>query len=145
MSEGHVIRTKDVYIVFTSNAATQQAVTVASHLADAMGASLTMIDFQCTPHPDQPGNAVGASGEHKGLIERLRMDGDRLNARFYVCRSIEQAVPLAFSPHSLIVIGGRRSWLPTRTERLRRTLEAAGHFVLFVDGTDSYGDAQGLS
>ena len=26
-------------------------------------------------------------------------------------------------------------WLPTRTERLRRALESAGHFVLFVDET----------
>ena len=135
MSDGQPIRTKDVYIVFTSSAATQQAVTVASHLADAMDASLNMIDFHCTPHPDQPGHAVDPSAEHKGLIERLRTDGERVNARFYVCRSLEQAIPVAFSPHSLIVIGGTRSWLPTRTERLRRALEAAGHFVLFVDRT----------
>lgn len=134
MNQARTIRTNDVYIVFTSNAATQQAVNVASRLADAMGASLTMVDFQCTRHPDRP--PVGDPGdEDKGLIERLRLDGERVNARFYVCRTVEQAIPLALSPHSLVVIGGRRSWLPTREERLRRALEAAGHFVIFVDET----------
>jgi hypothetical protein len=145
MSQGQVIRTKDVYIVFTSNAATQRAVTVASRLADAMGASLTMIDFQCTPHPERPDDSAQPSGEREGLIERLRMDGEGIKARFYVCRSLEQAIPVALSPHSLIVVGGRRSWLPTRTERLRRALEAAGHFVLFVDGTATHGASAGLS
>jgi hypothetical protein len=34
---------------------------------------------------------------------------------------------------SLVVIGGRHSWWPTRPERLRRTLEAQGHIVVFVN------------
>jgi hypothetical protein len=28
-----------------------------------------------------------------------------------------------------MVVGGRHSWLPTQTERLRRALERAHHFV----------------
>jgi hypothetical protein len=45
---------------------------------------------------------------------------------------MKQVIPSAFRSHSLIVIGGRPSWWPTRPERCRRLLEAAGHFVVFV-------------
>jgi len=44
-------------------------------------------------------------------------------------------MPSVFKPHSLIVVGGRIGWLPTRPERMRRMLEAAGHFVMFVDAS----------
>ena len=43
------------------------------------------------------------------------------------------SIPFAFSPRSLVVVGGRHSWLPTSTERLRRALERAHHFVIVVD------------
>ena len=51
----------------------------------------------------------------------------------YACHSVRQAIPFAFSPRSLVVVGGRHSWLPTQTERLRRALERAHHFVIIVD------------
>jgi hypothetical protein len=61
---------------------------------------------------------------------------------------------MAFKPNSLVVIAGRRGWLPTQSTRWRRALEAAGHFVVFVDTStpnvlgsrqESIGDRQSAS
>jgi hypothetical protein len=72
----------------------------------------------------------------------MRIGGDlakRLGVRLVVIHlptaDLQRDFSRAARPHSLIVIAGRRSWWPTRTERWRRSLEAAGHFVVFVDTT----------
>jgi hypothetical protein len=130
------VRTTEVCVVFTSISSTRSAISIASELANALAASLTLIQFRPTRYPLQPDLATpDPCGEVRMLVEHLRANGYAINARSFVCRSVQQAIPLAFSPHSLVVIGGRRSWLPTHTERLRRALENAGHLVLFVDGT----------
>jgi hypothetical protein len=74
------------------------------------------------------------------FVDQVRWQGTAVAVRSYVCHDERQAIPFAFRPHSLIVIGARRSWLPTRIERLRRALERAGHFVLFVDEANRQGD-----
>ena len=58
--------------------------------------------------------------------------------RVFLCRDEEKTIPYAFKPHSLVVIGGRHSWLPTRAERWRHALEAAGHFVVLVDPSELF-------
>jgi hypothetical protein len=59
----------------------------------------------------------------------------------YLCRTVRDTIPLAFSQQSLIVIGRRPSWWPTRTERLRRVLEAAGHMVVGIDPSGATGSS----
>ena len=67
------------------------------------------------------------------FIERLQAEGIDIRVRVYLCRDRRPAIPLAFKSHSLIVVAGRRGWWPRQSQRLRRMLEAAGHFVVFVD------------
>jgi hypothetical protein len=57
--------------------------------------------------------------------------------RVYLCRDEASTLDCAFREHSMIVVGGRRSWLPTRAERRRHALEGAGHFVVFVDPSNT--------
>jgi hypothetical protein len=128
------IRVGEVYVVFTSLEGTLAAVRVARDLAGGLGAPLTLIDFRTVPFP----SAVESPGmrspiEADAFVERLRDEGCELRARVYLCRDASKAFPAAFRRHSLIVIGGLRRWWPTRPERWRRELEAAGHFVVFVD------------
>jgi hypothetical protein len=74
--------------------------------------------------------------ETDAFIARLRAETLDIRVRVYVCRDGRRAIPLAFRPHSLIVVAGQRSWWPIESERWRRTLEAAGHFVVFVDTSE---------
>jgi hypothetical protein len=131
------IRTDAVSVVYTSFDDTLEAAKTAADLAQAMGAPLRLIHFR-TVLPQVPVNDPGGLSplESDGFLERLRGEGITAVARVYLCRDEARTIPYAFKPHSIVVIGGHRSWWPTRAERLRDALEAAGHFVVFVDPSE---------
>jgi hypothetical protein len=130
-------RAADVYVVFTSVDETLAAVQVASRLAKALTTRLTVIHFQAVPYPlatDAPSDHSPA--EMDAFVDALRGLGIGVRVRVYLCRDPRREIASAFKSHSLIVIGGHRSWWPTRSERWRRALEAAGHLVVFVDKSE---------
>jgi hypothetical protein len=143
-------RHSEVCVVFTSRCDTQpaaQTARVARDLARALAVPLTFIVFKRASQGGHTASAPGQNEEVEALVKELRAAGDAVTTRVYVCHSVRQAIPLAFSPRSLVVVGGRHSWLPTETERLRHALERAHHLVIVVnDGIgarakDAYGDA----
>jgi hypothetical protein len=131
------VRTDAVYVVFTSIDDTLAAVRVASDLAKAMAVPLTVIHFRAVPYALSVDRPDGLSPvETDGFVNRLRAAGLDTRVRIYLCRSAHRAIPMAFKEHSLVVMAGRRRrwWWLSRSERWRRALEMAGHFVVFVDG-----------
>jgi hypothetical protein len=131
------IRTDAVYVVFTSIDGTLAAVRVAGDFARAFGVPVTLIHFRTVPYALSVDEPTGVSPvETDAFIARLRAETLDIRVRVYVCRSGRRAIPLAFRPHSLIVVAGQHGWWPTESERWRRTLEAAGHFVVFVDTSE---------
>jgi hypothetical protein len=133
-SPSQYIRTSEVYVVFTSIEATLAAVRVGSQLAEALAAPLTLVHFRAVPYGialDQPTGESPA--ETVAFMDRLKSHGLEVRLRVFLCRSPRRAIRLALRGHSLVLLGGRRSWWPGRATRWRRALEAAGHFVLFVD------------
>jgi hypothetical protein len=131
------VRTDAVYVVHTSIDDTLAAVRVAGDFAKALGVPITLIHFRTVPYALSVDEPPGMSPvETDAFVTRLRAEGLDTRVRVYLCRDPRRAIPLAFRPHSLIVVAGRRSWWPTESERWRRTLEAAGHFVLFVDPSE---------
>jgi hypothetical protein len=132
------IRTDAVYVVFTTIDETFAAVRVAGPLAKAMGVPLTLIHFRTVPYPLSVEASAGRSPLETGdFVEQLREEGFDVGVRVYVCQNERQAIPLGFKRHSLIVVAGHRSWWPTQAEQWRRKLEAAGHFVVFVDTSEN--------
>ncbi len=128
------VRTDAVYIVFTTIDETLAAVRIADALGIAMGVPLTLIHFRVVPYPLSVDAPAGVSPvETHAFAQRIREEGIDLRVRVYLCRNEARAMPMAFRGHAFIVIGGRRSWWRTPAERWRRRLEAAGHFVVFVD------------
>jgi len=53
------------------------------------------------------------------------------------------AVRSAFEGRSLIVLGMRHGWWHRSSRRLRRLLEAGGHLVVTVDGSQPDGEVEG--
>ena len=51
----------------------------------------------------------------------------------YLCRDPWEALRLVLPRRSLVVIGGRRPWWPTRDETLAGKLRCAGHEVIFTE------------
>jgi hypothetical protein len=131
------IRTDAVYAVYTSIDDTLAAVRVAGEFARRLGVPVTLIHFRTVPYALSVDEPTGMSPvETEAFVTRLRAEGLDTRVRVYLCRDRRRAVPLAFRPHSLIVVAGQRSWWPIESERWRRTLEAAGHFVVFVDTSE---------
>jgi hypothetical protein len=132
------IGTNGLYVVFTSIDETLAAMRIASELAKALSVPLTLVHPRTVPYVLPVDAPSGLSTvETDGFVHRIRAVGREagvdVRVCVYLCRDVQQIVALAFKPHSLIVMAGQRSWWPTRTERWRRSLEAAGHFVVFVD------------
>ena len=135
------IRTDTVYVVFTSIGETLAAMHVAGDFARVLGVPITIVHFRTVPYAlpaDEPNGLSPA--ETDAFIERLRDEHEDVRIRVYLCRDERQAVPLAFKPHSLIVIAGRPSYWPTRSERWRRMLEAAGHYVILANESRKRGE-----
>jgi len=131
------LRTDAVSVVYTTVDDTLEAARVGAELANALGVPLRLIHFRTVP-PQVPVDALGGVSplETKDFIQRLRTLGIDARVRVYLCRDETSTIDFAFREHSIVVIGGRSSWLPTRAERWRHALEAAGHFVMFVDPSE---------
>jgi hypothetical protein len=131
------LRIDAVSVVFTTVNDTIEAAKVAAGLATAMRVALRVVHFRTVPRQLPVNHPDGLSPiETQSFIARLRREGIAARVRVYLCRDERRTIGLAFRSHSIVVIGGRRSWWPTRAERWRRALEAAGHFVLFVDPSE---------
>lgn len=128
------VRTDGVSVLFTTEHDTVAAARVGAAIAGAMAVPLTVTHFRTVPYPLSVSAPDGISPVERDVFkQRLLVEGIDARVRVFLCRNKERVMPMAFRGHSLIVIGGRRRWWPTTAERLRRRLEAAGHFVLFVD------------
>ena len=131
------IRTDEIYVLFTSLDETLAAVRVAKRLAAALGSGVTLVHLRAVPW-GAPVEAPGGRSplEADTVVDRLAEEDAGVHVQVYLCRDARRAVSSAFKGRSLIVVGGRRHWWPTRADRWRRTLEAEGHLVLCVDGAD---------
>jgi hypothetical protein len=131
------LRTDAISVVYTTVDDTLEAARVGAELAKAMGVPLRLVHFRTAP-PQVPVDALGGVSplETDDFIGRLGTLGIDARVRVYLCRDEMSTISFAFREHSMIVIGGRRSWLPTRAERWRHALEGAGHFVVFVDPSE---------
>jgi hypothetical protein len=130
LNAGHAMWADEVFVVCTTMDETLAAVRVAGTLGRALDVPLTLLDFRprsTGPLPDRDDTTPERVRE---LLAVLGAAEVTVRARVYVSDHVRAAVATAFRPHSLVVIGGRPSWWPTRLERFRRMLEAQGHFVV---------------
>ena len=51
----------------------------------------------------------------------------------YLCRDAAGTIQALLPPRSLVVIGGRKRWWPTREKTLARKLRHSGHEVIFIE------------
>jgi len=126
----------DVYVIFTSIDETLRAVRVARRLARAMRSGVTIVHFRPIGFGAPLEEPAGLSPvETDAFKARLEAEDCDARIRVCVCRDARQAIPSVLQEHSLIVIGGRRRWWPTPSDRWRRTLEGQGYLVVLVDET----------
>jgi hypothetical protein len=123
-----------VYVLFTRVDDTLRAVAAARRLANAMKSGLTLVHIRsvgfAAPLEEPGGLSPVETDAFRAQLEAQDCD---VRVRVCLCRDAFGALRAWLREPSVVVIGGRRRWWPTRTERWRRALEAEGHFVVSVD------------
>jgi hypothetical protein len=126
--------TLSVTVVFTSIRSTLAALKAAGVWASRLGAHITLLAPQVVPyplplaHPD----VEQRFSEHRFrvLAEESKVETD---VRLLWCRDTLETVLGALAPHSLVMLGSQKSWLPTSEKRLARQLRRAGHEVIVTE------------
>jgi hypothetical protein len=129
------IRTDRIYLLYTGVEPTLAAAHAAAPFAEVLGVPLIVVHFRTVPYPLAVDAPAGISPiQTAEFLRRLRGEALDARVRVYLCRDEQRSMPRALTTHSLVVLGGHRgNWWPSRIERSRRLLEAAGYFVIFVD------------
>lgn len=124
----------NIAVIFTSAESTLAALKEAGALASSLGARITLLVPQVVPFP-RPLESPPV------LIEfnerRFRILANQIavetSVRIYLCRDGLETLTSVLSPGSVVVLGGRKRWWPTREKKLARRLRRAGHEVVFKE------------
>ncbi|MEO8658219.1 MAG: hypothetical protein ABI693_07100 [Bryobacteraceae bacterium] len=124
---------RSITVVATSVDATLSALREAGILAHRLHGSIRLIVTQIVPYP-LPLSRPPVPGEFNARRFRVLADGNKVPTKIQICLGRDQLETLhrVLPPHSTIVVGGRKTWWPTREKRLARQLQRSGHDVVFT-------------
>jgi hypothetical protein len=123
-----------ITVIFTSVEATVAALKAAASLAASLSAQITLLVPQVVPYPAPlatPPVLVEFSERKFRVLASQSPVPTRV--QIYLCRDALDTLKAALTPHSTIVLGGRRRWWATKEERLARRLRKFGHEVIFAE------------
>jgi hypothetical protein len=124
----------NIAVIFTSIESTLSALRRAGSLASRLHACITLIVPQVVPYPLPIGSpAVPPDFTERRFRVIAGESPVRTAVQVYLCRDRAETLRAVLKPHSLVVIGGRRTWWPTWEKRLARQLRRSGHEVVFAE------------
>lgn len=124
----------NICVVFTSVESTLAALRETGGLASGLGARITLLVPQVVPYPlalETP--PVLIEFNEKRFRTIASQSPVEMTVQIYLCRDGLETLTNVLNPASIVVIGGRKRWWPTREEKLARQLRRAGHEVVFKE------------
>lgn len=124
----------NISVIFTTVESTLAALKHAGVLAANLGARITLVVPQVVPYPlplDGPPVSMDVNERRFRVIAGQSMVETRVTV--YLCRDRLETAKAVLRPHSLVVVGGRKTWLSTPEKRLAAELRHAGHEVIFSE------------
>jgi hypothetical protein len=135
-AEGLGQKRLEVNVIFTDPQATVAALRTAGSLARDLAACIRIRVAIPVPYAlplDKPPVSVRFTENLlSDLVCRLKLDTFDPSVHFYLCRDQLEGLLRALNPNSLVVIGGRKQWWPTAEHRMAKSIQSAGHRVVFV-------------
>jgi hypothetical protein len=124
----------NISVVFTSVEATLAALKRAGALASRLSARITLLVPQIVPYPLPLTSPPVLLDFNERRFRTIAGESPvETTVHLYLCRDRLQMLVTTLSPHSLVVLGGRRTWWPTKEKSLARKLSRAGHQVIFTE------------
>jgi len=124
----------NIAVVFTSGDATLAALREAGKLASSLGARIKLVVPQVVPYPlplESPPVLVEFNEKRFRVI--ASESPVETSVHIYLCRDRSETLISVLKPGSIVVLGGRRRWWPTKEKHLARRLRRAGYEVLFKE------------
>jgi len=126
----------EISVVFTSVEATLAALREAGTLASTLGGRITVVVPQIVPYP-LPLTSPPVLVDFTERRLRVIAEGCKVETRvcIYLCRDARETLLAVLKPHSLVVVGSRKSrwpW-PTPERRLAAHLRRGGHEIVVTE------------
>jgi len=126
-----------VTVVHTTNEGTLAALKAAAALASNLDVRLGLIMPEVVPFRlpiEQPRRSVDFLKQlQESLVAEAGLASEEILVQICVCRDTRETLGRLLPAPSLVVLGGRRGWWPSREQRLETFLSRLGHHVVFVD------------
>ena len=127
----------EVNVIFTDSESTLAALKMAGSLACNLGARINLVAAQVVPlvFPlTRPPVAVDYTEQRLlDLAYRGAQGPLETSIQLHLCRDKRQALLRALKPKSLVVIGGKSRWWPTKERKLAEVLRSKGHEVVVAN------------
>jgi hypothetical protein len=126
----------ELAVVFTSFDATIAALKMAGALASGLSAQITLVVAQAVPYPlplEDPPVPLDFIRPRLGQI--VSDSPVETTIRHYLCRDRLVTLTAVLKRGSIVVIGGRKKWWPTREKILAWRLRRFGHDVILAETT----------
>jgi hypothetical protein len=124
----------NVTVLFTSVDATIAALRTAGALAGKLGGRITIMVPEIVPYHLPINKPPVAQDWNEKRFRVIAAESPvETSVRFYLCRDMDEMLARQLKPHSLIVLGGKKHWWPTRESRLASRLRSCGHEVILAE------------
>jgi len=123
----------EVVVLYVDTGVTTRALAAALKLANGCGAAVTLIAVHVLPYPAPLDCQQGIRRRLEAeLTTMARATAAALRVTLVFARDREETCLALLRRESLVVIGTKDRWWPTREERFARKLAAHGHSVAVI-------------
>lgn len=126
-----------ITVPYTTPEGTLAALKASAVLARDLDVTLGLILTEVVPFRlplDQPRVSVDfLKRRQEALVAQAGLENREISVQICICRDTRETLGRLLPEPSLIVLGGRRRWWPTREQRLETFLARLGHQVVFID------------
>ena len=126
----------EINVIFTDHRGTLGALKTAGALAHQLRAHINLLVPRVVPYAfplaSPPVSIQFTERRLLDLAHRGAQGPMVISVQVYLCRDRRLCLLEALKPQSLVVVGGRARWWPTKETKLARMLQFAGHHVVFA-------------
>jgi hypothetical protein len=126
----------EINVIFTDHRGTLGALKTAGALAHQLRAHINLLVPRVVPYAfplaSPPVSIQFTERRLLDLAHRGAQGPIVISVQLYLCRDPRLCLLEALEPRSLVVVGGRARWWPTKETKLARMLQFAGHHVVFA-------------